>query len=182
MKTLWILVILSYIAVKFSLAQTVAVKIGYTNMDYILSQLPDYKIIESEITSYQNQLQSQLNSKYQEFQTKLNDYQAKVQSGEMLPEIRKDKEQELTDLRASIEKFQADADTSVQKKSAELLQPAYNKIQNAVNEVAREQGYAFVLSTSVGAVPVLLYQDPAYDVTNDVLRKLGVTPATEFPK
>jgi hypothetical protein len=41
----------------------------------------------------------------------------------MTPEDMRKREQELNELRASIEKFQGDADTSIQKKSADLLQP-----------------------------------------------------------
>lgn len=152
------------------------IKIGYTNLDYIFGLLPDAKTISSELTSYQNQLQKQLQSKYQEFQDKLNDYQQKAGTGEMIPEVMKDKEDELNTLRQSIEKFQKDADASIQKKQAELMQPIYEKIQKAVNDVAKENSYTQVFSSDVGTYPVLLYVRDQDNLTNLVLLKMGVQP------
>ncbi len=171
-----ILFLATSIPVSFLFAQTPALKIGYTNMDYILTQLPEYKTIESEINSYQKQLETQLNSKYQEYQSKLDDYQQKVQAGTITAQDRQTREQELSDLQQSIQKFQSDADTSLQKKSADLLQPAYDKIMKAVHDVAVEKGYTHVFSNAAGNVPILLYGDQKFDITDDVLRKLGVTP------
>jgi outer membrane protein len=158
------------------MAQQSSLKIGYTNTDYILSLLPEAKEISAELSSYQKQLETQLQSKYQEFQDKLNDYQQKASSGQMIPEVMKDKEAELNTLRSSIEKFQKDADESIQKKQAELLQPAYDKIQEAINAVAKENGYTHVFSSDAGAFPVLLYARDEDNVTDLILLKLGVEP------
>jgi outer membrane protein len=152
------------------------VKIGYTNVDYILGLLPEAKEISSQLTSYQNQLQTQLQSKYQEFQDKLADYQQKAGTGEMVPEVMKDKEAELTTLRESIQKFQKDADESIKKKQAELLQPAYDKIQHAIDSVAGENGYSHVFTSDVGSYPVLLYVRDQDNLTDLVLLKLGIQP------
>ncbi|HLF34942.1 MAG TPA: OmpH family outer membrane protein [Cyclobacteriaceae bacterium] len=176
-----IITILCVVAIPFSMirAQDKALKIGYTNLDYILSQLPEYKEIESEISNYQKQLQAQLASKYQEFQAQVDDYQTKAQSGNMTPDDMKKREQELTEMRDSINKFQGDADSSIQKKSADLLQPAYDKILKAIQEFSVENGYTYILSNSAGAMPILLYADEKSDVTDGVLRKLGIEPSTE---
>jgi outer membrane protein len=157
-------------------AQTSAIKIGYTNVDYILSLLPEAKEIEAELTAYSKQLESQLGSKYQEFQDKLADYQQKASSGEMIPEVMRDKEAELNTLRQSIEKFQRDADASIQKKQVELLQPAYDKIQKAINEVSEANNYTHVFSSDAGSFAVLLYAREEDNITNLVLTKLGIEP------
>jgi outer membrane protein len=151
-------------------------KIGYTNPDYILSLLPEAKQIEADLTAYSKQLESQLQSKMEEFQTKLSDYQQKVSSGQMIPEVQRDKETELNGLRESIEKFQRDADASLQKKQVQLLQPAYDKIQNAINDVADENGYTHVFSSDAGAFAILLYANDESNITDLVLKKLGIEP------
>ncbi len=48
-------------------AQT-AMKIGYADVDYILSQMPEAKQVDSEYQAYEAQLQNQLQAKGQEFQ------------------------------------------------------------------------------------------------------------------
>ena len=176
MKTKILYFLLAAMLPVFAFAQSAQLKIGYTNMDYILTQLPEYKTIESEISSYQKQLETQLNSKYQEYQGKLDDYQQKMQAGALTTQDRQAREQELTDLQQSIQKFQSDADTSLQKKTAELLQPAYDKIMKAVHDVATEEGYTHVFSNAAGNAPILLYGEDKFDITDDVLKKLGVTP------
>jgi len=154
-------------------------KIGYTNPDYILSLLPESKQIEADLTAYSKQLESQLQSKMEEFQTKLSDYQQKVTSGQMIPEVQRDKEAELNGLRESIEKFQRDADASLQKKQVQLLQPAYDKIQGAINDVATENGYTHVFSSDAGAFAILLYAQEETNITDLVLKKLGIEPPAE---
>ncbi len=151
-------------------------KIGYTNVNYILGLLPESAVITAEINSYQSQLQTQLETKYREFQDKLNDYQQKASTGEMIPDVMKEKEAELSSMRDSIQKFQSDANTSIRNKQAELLKPAYDKIQNAINEVARENGYTHVFSYDLGSFPVLLYIKDEDNLTDLILAKLGIQP------
>ncbi|MGK7394774.1 MAG: OmpH family outer membrane protein [Candidatus Cyclobacteriaceae bacterium M3_2C_046] len=151
-----------------------SLKIGYTNVDYILTQMPEYKQIEASIKEYTQQLEKQLQSKIEEFQQKGREYQESAAT--MVPEVRQDKEEELQNLQASIQKFQRDADAAVQKKQMELLQPAYDKIQKAITDVATANGYTHVLSDGMGAINILLYAREEDDVTNLVLENMGITP------
>ena len=155
-----------------SFAQTT--KIGYTNVEYIVTQLPEYSSIERQLQEFSTQLEKQYQSKVQEFQTKAQDLQANYEN--MLPQVAQDKEQELQNLRQSIEKFQREADQSIQRKQGELLQPVYDKIQVAIREVATSNGYTHIFSDGMGAVSILLYASDDDDVTNLVLKNMGVTP------
>lgn len=177
-KQLIFIITLLFIGLTNTFAQS-GLKIGYTNVDYILSLLPESKEIEAELSAYSKQLQSQLQSKMQEFQTKLSDYQQKMNAGQMIPEVAKDKEAELTQLQESIQKFQRDADSSLQKKQTKLLQPAYDKIQEAINKVAEANGYTHVFSSDAGNLPILLYADDKSNITDLVLKQLGIEPPKE---
>jgi outer membrane protein len=50
-------------------------KIGHADWQYIFSKLPEYKVIENEIRTYETQLQNQLKLKTQELETKYKIYQ-----------------------------------------------------------------------------------------------------------
>ena len=50
-------------------------KIGYTNVEYILSFLPETKQVQSEVQAYGTQLQNQLQSKITDFQSKADAFQ-----------------------------------------------------------------------------------------------------------
>ncbi len=176
MKTKWIF-ILALLATTLSVkAQDSGVKIGYTNVEYILSNLPESKQIQADLKDYQQQLSTQLESKTKDFQAKVADFQQNMEN--MIPEVRADKEQELQNLRQSIEKFNNDAQTSLQRKQGELLQPAFDKIQKAIDEVAKANGYTHVLNSGQPDVGlnIILYAKEEYNISDLVLKHLGIEP------
>jgi len=174
-KTLFI-IIMALIGGSFAKAQTPAkpLKIGYIDVDYVLSEMPETKQIESELQVHQNQLQTQLQSKMANYQKMIQDYQAGAAA--MTDVIRADKEREISQLEQNIQQFQQDAQVSLQKKSADLLQPVYDKIGKAIDVVAAEQQYTYVFSQRVGSVDVLLYFPPENDISDLVLKNMGITP------
>ena len=177
MKKFFLMAVMGLFAAVTQLNAQEAIKIGYTDIDYILSALPEAKQIESELNDYGNQLQTQLQTKMTDFDAKMKDYQKNSQT--WLPEIRADKEQELQQLQQSIQKFQQDAENSLQKKQVQLLQPVYKKIQDAIDEVRKENGYTFIFSVGLGNVSILLSADEQYDVSDLVFAKLGVQPPAD---
>jgi outer membrane protein len=150
-------------------------KIGYADWEYIFSQLPEFKQIDSELKTHGTQLENQLKAKYADYETKVKAYQGMPAT---TPDaIRADKERELQGLQESIQKFQQDAQTSLQNKQTALMDPVFKKVGKAIEEVAKENGYAFIMAPQVmGGGDILLYSDEKYNVSNLVLKKLGVTP------
>jgi len=150
-------------------------KIGHADWEYIFSQLPEAKQIENELKTHESQLQNQLNAKGNEYKTKAAAYQGMPAT---TPDaIRKDKENELAQLQESIQKFQQDAQASMQKKQADLMQPIFAKVGKAIEEVAKENGYSYILTPQVvGGGDVILYTDEKNNISNLVLKKLGITP------
>lgn len=158
----------------FSLAaQDATLKIGYTNVDYILSKLPEAKQIESDLKSHEEQLGTQLQSKMKEFEDKYKTFMETQES--LTPVVRNDKQTELQTLQTNIQKFQQEAEKSLQQKQVELLRPAYDKIQSSIDKVAKENGYTHVFSNDAGGVPILLYATEQDDISDLVLANLGVT-------
>jgi outer membrane protein len=150
-------------------------KIGYTNADAILSALPDAKKIETELKTYQTQIQTELQNKQKEFQTKLEAYQ-KIDRANTLPSVLQEKEGELQRLQQAYQDFVEKSERDMQSKQAALLEPVYKKIQDMIDEVAKSEGYDYVISSDAGGLPILLYAKEEYDITNKVITKLGGTP------
>jgi outer membrane protein len=169
------LLIMCIIAAFASQAQTL--KIGYADVDYIFSQLPDAKRIDTELKSTQTQLKNNIDAKAQEFQKKLADYQANA--GTMLDAVRSNTERELQQLQQNLEKLQQDAQANIQKKQTDLMEPVYKKVGKAIEDVAKENGFNFVLNQQIGGLDVILFGDEKLDVSDLVLKKLGVTPKAE---
>lgn len=164
-----------------SYAQTAPVKVGYADTDYIFNQMPEFKTIDAELKSTQTQLKNQIDTKYQEFQKKVQDYQANLNT--MLEAVRQNTERELQQMQQNLEKLQTDAQTTIETKRAQLMDPVYKKIGKGIEDVAKENGFTFILSQQIGGLDIILYADEKMDVSDLVLKKLGVTPkpATTTP-
>ena len=157
-------------------AQTLnASKVGYADVDYIFSQMPEFKQIDAELTTLQNQLKKNLETKGAEFQRKLTEYQQNAEK--MLDAVRQNTERELQQLQANLQKLQEDAQTEIQKKQNTLMEPVYGKVGKTIEEVAKENGFTFILNQQIGGLDVILYGDPANDISDLVLKKIGITPA-----
>ena len=176
MKTKWIFILAFLAAAVSAEAQDTGLKIGYTNAEYILSNMPEAKQIEAELKDYEKQLSTQLQSKSTDFDTKVQEYQRSAEN--MIPEVRADKERELQSLQQSIQKFQQDAQTSLQRKQGELLQPAFDKIQTAIDEVAKANDYTHIFNSGQPEVGlnILLYGRDEDNISDLVLKQLGIEP------
>lgn len=171
---------MSLAAVAQAQTQPVAQKIGYADWDYIFTQMPEYKQVDSELKTHQGQLENQMKAKQTEFETKLKAYQNMPAT---TPDaIRADKERELQGLQEGFQKFQQDAEASLRKKQNDLMEPVYSKVAKAIEDVAKENGYSFILSPQIlGGGDILLYSDEKYDISTLVLKKLGITPQQPKP-
>jgi outer membrane protein len=153
-------------------------KIGYTSVQYVLSQMPESKQIESSLKTYNEQLAAQMKSKYAEYETKLKAYQGGAAG--MTDVVKADKEKELTGLQQSIQEFQRSAEQSLQQKQQSLLRPALDKLQKTIDDVATENGYTYVLNSD-GDTPTLLHGPKEGDISEVVLKKMGITPTAPAP-
>jgi outer membrane protein len=153
-----------------------AQKIGHANWQYIFNRMPEYKQIEVELRTFETQLQNQLHQKSEEFDKKYNAYQALPAN---TPEaIRRDKESELAYMKTNIQKFQQEASAAMEKKQGDLIAPVFEKVAKAIDLVATENGYTYIINPQMlSGGDVLLYTNEKYNISDLVLKKLGVSTA-----
>lgn len=180
MKTKFVSVLVLVLAAALQASAQDALKIGYTNADYILSLLPEAKQIDAELKAYEKQLQNQIQAKYNDLQAKMNDYQENAASWDDV--IRSNKEEEIQSLQQGIQKFSQEAETAMSNKQSTLLKPVYEKIGNAIEQVAIENHYTHIFSAGSPGYDVLLYAREQDDVSNLILKKLGITPPAAAAK
>lgn len=158
-----------------TLAQT-APKVGHTNTSYIVTQLPDTKKAQTELETVKTQLEKVIQDKSKTFQEKVERYQTSAAS--MSEQTRQTTETELQKLRGELEELQAKSEKTFMDKQESLFKPILEKVNKAIKDVAKEQGYTFILNGDTGPVgnPVILYSgSEESDITDLVLKKLGVT-------
>jgi outer membrane protein len=84
------------------------------------------------------------------------------------------KENEIVEKEKSIKDLQKKyfgPEGTVFQKRQELVKPIQDEVYNAVKELAVEGGYAVIFDTASGAG--ILYENPKYNMSDDVLAKLG---------
>lgn len=154
---------------------TTARRVGYANLEYIISRLPDMKAIESDMKSTQTQLRNQIQTKSQEVQKQYQDFSQNAAG--LADSVRTRRQQQIEQAMADLEKMQQDAQVTLQNKQKLFMAPLYLKIDRAVEEVARENGFSIILTEKVSGYSFLLYGEKRRDVSDLVLQKFGVDTA-----
>lgn len=150
----------------FSFAQT---KVGTINSDYIMGLMPESKIVVKRSQAYVAKLDSSFSIKTKNYQTKVADFRSKEK--EMGELMKKTLINELAALEQDIKKYQSNGTKLVQLKQNELMKPLYKLLNNAIDSVAKENGYTQVLTTTGNQ---FVYIDEKFDITKLVLAKLGI--------
>ncbi|WCT13952.1 OmpH family outer membrane protein [Mucilaginibacter jinjuensis] len=150
----------------FAKAQT---KIGYINFNQLIDQMPQMKTVQTSAQAYQKQFVDVLQGMQTELTTKGQAYDAARAT--MTDAIRAQKETELQDLNKRMQDYNTTAQQKVQEKYNELAKPVVDQAKAAINAVAKEKGYTYVLDTTQGE-PIVA--PPTDDLMAAVKLKLGL--------
>ncbi len=169
MKKLTATLVVMVIALSFSFAQ----KYAFVDTEYILNNIPTYESAQDQLDQFSVNWQKEIEALYAEIDKMYKDFQAErvLLSDEMKTKRENDiikKEKEVKDLQKKY--FGKDGD--LYKKRQELIKPIQDDIFNAVKEIAEERNYAVIFDTAAGGMS-MLYTDPKYDKSDEVLEKLG---------
>ena len=157
-----------------SMAQTTPVKVGYADVEYIFSLMPESKKIEKELEDLRVQLKKQYDIQVAAFQKKVEEYQKFAATA---PEaVRQNSEREINQMRDNIQKLEQDSQAEMQKRNSTLLTPVQEKVGKVIEEVAKENGFSMILTSQISGLEVILYVDEKLDVSDLVLKKMGITP------
>ena len=89
-------------------------------------------------------------------------------------EMRKQREEEIVKKEREVKELQTKyfgPEGSLSTKRMELIKPIQDAIYKAVKELSAEGSYAVIFDTASGAA--ILYSNPRYDLSDEVLKKLG---------
>ena len=140
---------------------------------YILEKIPEYKDAQKKLDQFSGLWQQELDQKQAAMDKMYKDYDAEqVMLPDALKKKREDelfnKEKELRDLQRKRFGFEGD----LFKKRQELIKPVQDRVYNAVQKLAVEKQYDFILDKSEGIT--VIFADPKLDKSDDVLRNMGV--------
>lgn len=158
----------------FSTADAQALKVGYTDHEIIIVNMPEYQDVQQRLQQEYQGSQQEIQTLYQDYQDKVSRYQK--QQALMSEEKRAEREQELMQIQQQIQQQAQQKDQALAQREAEMMQPLLEKVQNAIDTVAQNKGLDLVLRSQVGQQPVLLYvnEETVQDITMDVAVALGL--------
>jgi outer membrane protein len=125
-------------------------KIGHANLVEILEALPETDSAQQLIDKDTEELELMLEEMQVEYNKLLDEYQQNLASYSEV--IRSAKEADIVEMQNRIQTFQQNAAQQLQQRGAELMQPIYDKIQQAVNNIGNREGYAYIIDTSKGSI------------------------------
>lgn len=145
-------------------------KIGHINSRELLSLMPESDSAQKKLEEVAKQNQLAYEEMTVEFNKKLEEYQQNFETYTDL--VKATKEADLQDMQRKIEVFQQTMQEDMRREEMKLMQPIQEKAVNAVNEVAEEQGYTYIIDSGLG---VIVYTgDDASDILPLVKAKLGL--------
>lgn len=148
-------------------------RIAYIDSEYILDNTPEYATVQQKI----DQLEQQWREELKEQQDTIDALYREYESRELLytEEEREQKRQELVQAEQEMENLRQryfGPDGELYQRQQELMRPLQERILEAVEEIATDEGYDYVFDRS-GEFLFMFTRDQ-YDLSDQVLRELGI--------
>jgi len=148
-------------------------KMAYFNSEAIMKDLPDAIDAQEQLNKLVADWQQELNKMQEEWKKKFDEYDKRKLI--MTDQRRADTEHELQEMDKKIADYRNKnfgQNGELFKRQNELMKPVQDRIFKAVQEVAKEEGYDYVLDKS-GDI-LLMYANEKYDLTQKIFNKLKV--------
>lgn len=163
-----------FLSVEFVNAQQ---KIGHINYAEIFTATPDYIKAETELKNLDSTKTLELQGMFSEFQRKQTAAQDMMRNRSEANRDSIDAQLqtlgvELSDIERRLQEVQQIAEQELTQKQQELFAPIHQKVGTAIQSVAKDKGYAYILDISSTNIP---YFQGGDDLSADVLTKLGIT-------
>lgn len=169
MKNL-LIVLLMVFGTGFANAQ----KYAYIDSDYILENMPEYKEAKEKLDKLAERWTKEIEERYAVLKTKKENF---AREEVLLPAEEKEKrQQEIEQLETEamqMQKLRFGVGGDYFQKRQELIKPIQDKVYDAMQQVASKRSYIFVFDKANQSN--LVYADSKYDLSDDILKELGIT-------
>jgi outer membrane protein len=143
-------------------------KVAHINTQLLISEMPEVISAQNELKKLEDQYAKEMETSVKEFQTKAQNYQGDAQNQTEL--INQQRQIELQEMQQRIQDFRETAAAELQKRSAEMMRPLYDKARVSIEKVATAQGFDYVLDSSPGGSVIMA---SGKDLITDVKTELG---------
>ena len=146
-------------------------RIGYVDMDYILSHLEDYKVASQQFALQVEQWEAEIAKRQEKIKAEKDKLEA--EKALLTPELIKDKEEEIALLEYNLnaykqQKFDAKEGEYITQKFM-LAKPIQDQVFNIVQEIGKMRKYDFIFEKSDAT---MLFSNEQHNLSKVVLRAL----------
>lgn len=146
-------------------------KFGFCNSSALLTSIPEMKQADSELKGFQTQLQKRGQEMVKSLQDRAAELQRKSELGTISPKDEEAQKAKLAEDQDAISKYEQEVYDKLAQKREELFTPILDKVNKAMADVAKENGFVFVFDTNSS---IVLYAHESLDVTKLVKTKLNI--------
>lgn len=165
MRNFRTLLLIAIITLGFNTVQA-QTKIGHISTDLLISLMPETKALNTELEKLSKTYENELKAEEAKLEAKLKKYQA--EQGSQTDEINQQRGAEVQQDQQNLYQASQVAREDITKKRNEKLKPILEKAKKAIDEIATEQGYTYVLEAST------LIVANGTDLLPSVKSKLGI--------
>jgi len=171
MKKAILIVCFTLLAISASFAQ----RFAYVDSDYILKHVPEYASAQKQLSALSDQWQKEVDGRFQEIDRLYKAFQADQVL--MTPDMKKRREAEIIDKEKAAKDFQRQKfgpDGELAQKSSSIIKPIQDRVSKAIQGVAESENLDMIFDKN--SEVIMLYANPRYDKSADVITKLGLKP------
>ncbi|MDR3188726.1 MAG: OmpH family outer membrane protein [Prevotellaceae bacterium] len=165
-------IILIAVALMLGVSAAQAQKFIVIDSEYILNKMPKYKNAQEQVEKAATAYQKEVDDLYKKVDEMFRTFQAEKML--LTEEMKRKREEEIITKEKEAKELQRThfgPEGTLFKKREELLKPIQDQLYNAIKDVATEGTYAVIFDAANN--PSLIYINPRYDRSDDVLKKLG---------
>ena len=145
----------------------------YVDTEYILGKMPEYTAAQQKLDAQADEWKNEISRKMEEIEQLYKKFQAEQY---LLDENTKQRRMtEIENKETALKEYQKEKfgyEGELFKKRQELVKPIQDRVYNAIKEMAESKKYDFVLDKASGGA-TMLYSNPQYDRSDDILKALG---------
>lgn len=127
------------------------IRFGYLSYNTVLTSMTDYQLAKRSIDDLKLKYDAEMKRSEKEFNEKYEEF-LEVQR-DLVPSILRKRQGELQEMMEKNIAFKNDALQLLKQAETDAYTPVKKKLNEAVANVARERGYAFVINTDNDACP-----------------------------
>ncbi len=149
-----------------------AQRFAYVDTRYVLDNIPDYESAQEQLNIISQEWQDEIEALYSEIEKLYKEYE--VEKVLLSDELKRKREEEILAKEKEVKELQKKyfgKGGELFKKRQELVKPIQDEVFNAVKEIGENGNYAIIFDVASGMG--ILFNDPKYDKSDEVLEKLG---------